>query len=176
MTWKARIGKAFLVCKSGCYCHPRWMGSGDGLKNVREKWGAVKFLTPAHLASLHFSPVLLAYHFPCLCQPLPLTPNKIRPTIVLHLLTLSCWCVTSFSFCSPLSSDLCACSQFYTTEICPFPLFPFRPCAGHSYFYSPQNSPSFQNTKGFLICRLCFYLIIWVEVFSAGAAERFLFL
>lgn len=38
--------KAFLVCKSGRCCHPRWMGSGDGLRDVREKWGAVKFVSP----------------------------------------------------------------------------------------------------------------------------------
>ena len=38
--------KAFLVCKSGRYCHPRWMSSGDGLRDVREKWGAVKFVSP----------------------------------------------------------------------------------------------------------------------------------
>lgn len=129
-------------------------------------------LTPTHLFSPHVSPLFFSLSLPPASVSLiQIPPNKICPTIVLDLLTLSCWCVTSFSFCFP---PLCLVlfSQF---SIWPFLLLPPPgPHAGHTYFYSPQNGFFIQNIKGFLICGLHFYLIMgWGVVYSAGAAERF---
>lgn len=70
--------KAFLVCKSGHYCHPRWMGSGEELRVVTEKCHAVGFVPPL--------PNPLPHGLPCLSQLyLQICPNRSCPTIVLHL-------------------------------------------------------------------------------------------
>lgn len=65
--------KAFLVCKSGLYCHPRWMGSGDGLKDVREKWGAGKFVSPL----LTSPPLTLTFFSAFFSLSLPLASASI---------------------------------------------------------------------------------------------------
>lgn len=73
--------KAFLVCKSGRYCHPRWMGSGDGLRDVGEKWGAVKFVSPMPNTRTRTHTLLSAFFHLSLPGATPLVskfpPNKM---------------------------------------------------------------------------------------------------
>lgn len=96
---------AYLVCKSGRYCHPRWMGSGDGLRDVKEKWGAVKFvsppLSPKHTHTHTSLRALYLTVIPCFYQHyllFQISPTKMCASVVLRLPALSC-CVLPFSAC-----------------------------------------------------------------------------
>lgn len=145
------------------------------------QWNLSHPCSPFLLHSPHFSLHSLAYHYliPCLCLHyllFQIPSNKICPTIVLHLATLSSLNSLFVLMCDPPLLLFPECFQVYTADICPFALFPPGQVQVISHFYSPQNSLSSQNTKGFLICGLCFYLINWEEVYSAVAAETFLFL
>lgn len=150
-----------MVCKSGRCCHPRWMGSGDGLRDVREKWGAVKFVPPPiHTLLSAFFSLSLSLASASAIPLVSNTPNKICPTIVLHLPTLLC---DLLLFLPP---PLSACHRFIQQRDLSFASLP---PPGHvqvipTFFYSPQNSLTPPNTKARLIGELCFYLIIWEEV------------
>lgn len=143
--------KAFFVCKSGRFCHPRWMGSGDGLRDVREKWGAQKFVSP-------LSPLLPQLFSPCICElitPLPLpalahvgnsAPKKL-PYYCPPLPTLSCWCVTSISFSfSPLPDSLWVLAGLYSRDVS-FPSLALQPSCGSFSILQPRELHLFLEYK-----------------------------
>lgn len=99
--------KAFLVCKSGRYCHPRWMGSGDGLRDVGEKWGAVKFVSPMPNTRTRTHTLLSAFFHLSLPGATPLV-SKSPPPIK--------WCprfTNSFVLCSLFLSFLASSVRLY---------------------------------------------------------------
>lgn len=116
----------------------------------------------------HFSLHSLAfrYHSSVPLPALPLVSNSFQrnlpyccPPFTKSFL-LVCDYTSSFF---PLFLALWECSQVYTAERCPFPHFPSRPHACCSHLYSPLLSS--KNTKGYLICGLCLYLIVCEEVY-----------
>lgn len=107
--------KAFLVCKSGHYCHPRWMGSGEGLRDVTAKCHAVKFVPPpsyTHLVchvsasfTFRFTPIKVALLLSSIYNPFML----VGCASLLLFKIYFCCCCRKFAFFKVSVSLLLAC-------------------------------------------------------------------
>lgn len=155
--------KAFLVCKSGLYCHPRWMGLGDGLKDVREKWGAGKFVSPL----LTSPPLTLTFLFTFFSLSLSLASASITsrfkfPPLKSALLLSSIYRLLHVGACDLfyhiffLSSRLSLSVYRFKQQNLSFPALALQAMCRSGHCYSPEKSLTSQNSKDFLICGLLF--------------------